>query len=176
MAIEAQFFTLNHVIRGFVDTTGDRLSDVLNTKTETALFVTKAQIFRLMSTGKNPPTLIPDLRLEKSFVLAALPLESDVTHKSLFRKAVRQVYEITVLLPNYELRGKIFMTERIDLRRGLSSRPEDFLAMTAATIIYGPAPQITVRANTIIFNRHHVGFLAEHPVQRDATTIPLKRE
>jgi hypothetical protein len=176
MAIEVQFFTLNHVIRGFIDTPGDRLSDILNITNETALFVTKAQLFRLMVTGKTPPILIPDLRLEKSFVLAALPLDSDMTHKSLFRKAVRQIYEITVLLPNYELRGKISMSERLDLRRGLSPRPEDFIAMTAATIIYGPAPQITVRANTIIFNKHHVGFLAEHPVQRESRTLPLGNE
>jgi len=175
MGIEVQFFTLNHVIRGFIDTTGDRLTDVLNIKNETAIYVTKAQLFRLMVTGRTPPILIPDLRLEKSFVLAALPIESDMTHKSLFRKTVRASYELTILLPNYELRGRVFMSERFDLRRGLSTRAEDFIPMTNATLVYGPSPQITIRANTIIFNKHQVGFVGEHPVPRDQTTAPLAK-
>jgi hypothetical protein len=173
MAIEAQFFTLNHVIRGFVDTAGDRLSDILNKKNETALYITKAQLFCMMSAGKTPPTQIPDLRLEKSFLMAALPMDSDVTHKSLFRKTTGQSYGITVLLPNYELRGRVFMSERLDLRRGFVARAEDFIPMTSAMFIYTPAPQITVHANTIIFNKHHVGFLGEHPQVRDMPTNPV---
>ena len=173
MAIEAQFFTMNHVIRGFVDTSGDRLSDILNRKNETALYITKAQLFCMMSAGKTPPTPIPDLRLEKSFLMAALPMESDLTHKSIFRKTSGQNYEVTVLLPNYELRGKVFMSERLDLRRGFVVRPEDFIPMTNAMFVYSPAPQITVRANTIIFNKHHVGFLGEHPMPRESVTLPI---
>jgi hypothetical protein len=174
MAIEAQFFTPNHMIRGFVDTSGDRLSDILNRKNETALYITRAQLFCMNSVGKTPPALIPDLRLEKSFLMIALPMESDVTHKSIFRKTSGQSYEITVLLPNYELRGKVFMSERLDLRRGLVARAEDFIPLTNALFVYSPAPQITVRANTIIFNKHHVGFIGEHPMPRDAITIPIK--
>jgi len=174
MAIEAQFFTLNHVIRGFVDNAGDRLSDILNRKNETALFITRAQLFCMMSAGKPPPVSIPDLRLEKDFLMAALPMEGDLTHRSLFRKTSGQSYEVTVLLPNYEIRGKVFMSERLDLRRGFVARAEDFIPLTSATFTYSPAPQITVRANTIIFNKRHVGFLGEHPQPRDpAVTIPL---
>ena len=176
MAIEAQFFTMNHVIRVFVDTSGDRLSDILNRKNETALYITKAQLFCMMSAGKTPPTPIPDLRLEKSFLMAALPMEGDVTHKSIFRKTSGQSYEITILIPNYELRGKVFMSERLDLRRGLIGRPEDFIPMTNATLIYSAAPQITIRANAIIFNKHQVGFLGEHPMIRDAVTIHIPAE
>ena len=173
MAIEAQFFTMNHVIRGFVDTSGERLSDVLNRKNETALFITKAQLFCMMSAGKTPPMPVPDLRLEKSFLLAALPMDSDLTHKSIFRKTSGHSYEITVLLPNYEIRGKVFMSEKLDLRRGFVARPEDFIPMTGAVFTYSAAPQITVRANTIIFNKHHVGFLAEHPMPREPKTTPI---
>jgi hypothetical protein len=173
MAIEAQFFTMNHVIRGFVDTSGERLSDVLNRKNETALFITKAQLFCMMSAGKTPPTAVPDLRLEKSFLMLALPMEGDVTHKSIFRKTTGHSYELTVLLPNYEVRGKVFMSERLDLRRGFVARPEDFIPLTNAMFVYSPAPQITVRANTIIFNKHHVGFLGEHPMLREPITVPI---
>jgi hypothetical protein len=173
MAIEAQFFTMNHVIRGFVDTSGDRLSDILNRKNDVALYITKAQLFCMMSAGKTPPTPIPDLRLEKSFLLAALPMEGDMTHKSIFRKTTGHSFEITVLLPNYELRGRVFMSERLDLRRGFVGRPEDFIPMTGAVFVYSPAPQITVRADTIIFNKHHVGFIGEHPTLRDSATIPI---
>ena len=173
MAIEAQFFTMNHVIRGFVDTSGERLSDILNRKTDTALFITKAQLFSMISAGKNPPVSVPDLRLEKSFLMLAVPMESDVTHRSIFRKTTGHSYEITVLVPNYEIRGKVFMSERLDLRRGLVSRPEDFIPLTNAMFVYSPAPQITVRANTIIVNKHHVGYLGEHPMPRETLTIPI---
>jgi hypothetical protein len=174
MAIEAQFFTLNHVIRGFVDTSGERLSDLLNRKNETVLYITKAQLFCMMSGGKTPPTPVPDLRLEKSFLMAALPMDSDLTHKSIFRKTSGYSYLITVLLPSYELHGKVFMSERFDLRRGFVARPEDFIPMTNAVFTYSPAPQISVRTDTIIFNKHHVGFLSETPMPREPITTPVK--
>jgi hypothetical protein len=175
MAIEVQFFTLNHVIRGFIDTPGDRLSDILNIKNESMLYVTKAQLFRLMTPGKTPPTLIPDLRLEKSFILAALPIESDMTHRSLFRKTVRMSFDLTVLLPNYELRGRVFSSERFDMRRGFVTRPENFIPMTDATLTYGPAPQIAIHANTLIFNKNQVGLLAEHPAPQEQPTAPISQ-
>lgn len=163
MAIEVELYTIDHMIRGFVETAGERLSDILNIKTESALVLTQAQVSRLLNVGKTPPVHLSIVRIEKSSLLFALPVERDLTHKSLYRRAVRQGYEILVALPNFELQGTIHLTERLDIRRVLLVRPEDFIPLTDAVATYVLYPQVALQGNTIVFNKSRVIFIGERP-------------
>ena len=161
MAIEVEIYTADHVIRGLVEAAGERLSDILNNKTESALFLTSVQISRLLNVSKQPPVQLPLIRLEKSSILFATPVERDLTHKSIYRRATRQTYEIVVSLPNFELRGSIHLTERLDIRRVLVVRPEDFIPITGATATFVLYPQVSVQGGTIVFNKDRVIFIGE---------------
>ena len=81
----------------------------------------------------------------------------------LFRRAARQTYRIVVVLPGFELRGNIHLTERFDLRRVLVVRTEDYVPVTNATATYVLYPRITVQAGAIVFNKAKVSLLAEIP-------------
>jgi hypothetical protein len=165
MAVDVELFTTDHVIRGFIETAGERLSDVLNVKNEQALVLRDVQVVRLLSIGKTPPVLLPKAHVEKSSILFGLPIEQDLTHKSLYRRASRQEYDIFILLPGFEIKGTIHLTERMDIRRGLTTRPEDFIPLTDAIATYVLYPQVATRPGTIVFNKAAVTLLGE-PRQR----------
>lgn len=168
MAIEVELYTIDHVIRGFIEMAGERMSDVLNLKTELSLTLTQVQVTRLLNVSKTPPIRLPLARIEKSNLLFALPVERDLTHKSLYRRAARQGYEIFVALPNFELSGTIHLTERLDIRRVLVVRTEDFIPLTEAMATYVLYPQIKLQASTIVFNKSRVILIGERPPMEGA--------
>lgn len=161
MAVEVELYTADQVIRGFVETAGERLSDILNIKTESALTLSQVQISRLLNVGKAPPLRLTLARVEKSSLLFAVPVERDLTHKSLYRRAVRQGYELAVYLPNFELQGTIHLTERLDIRRVLVVRPEDFIPLTDAVATYVLYPQVCIRAGTMVVNKSKIVLIGE---------------
>ncbi len=163
MAIDVELFTRDHVIRGFVETSGERLSDVLNVVNETSIVLTDVQIARLSSVGKIPPIVQSTVCVEKEAVLFAMPVERDLTHKSLYRRASRMETQIALILPAFEIQGTIHITERLDIRRVLTTRPEIFVPLTDATVVYILNPQLTLRSNIIAFNKALVSLIGHIP-------------
>jgi hypothetical protein len=162
MYIEAEFYTYDHVIRGYVDTPHERLSDFLNLKNDTSVLIRDAQISRLLGMGKSPPILMPETRMEKHSILFAYPNEKDVTSKSIYRRASRMVYPVAVIMPNFELLGSIHLSEKLEIRRVLLSRSDDFIALTDATAIYSLYPAVTIWRNAIVFNKSLMILIGEH--------------
>jgi len=175
MAISVELYTIDHVIRGLLETAGERLSDILNIKTESAVHLRNVEVTRILNVGKAPPLRLSLVRLEKDSVLFGIPVaERDITQKSLYRRAARQSYEILVFLPNFELRGFIHLTERLDLRRVLVVRPEDYVPLTDATATFVLHPQVVMRAATVVFNKRHVALISEPNPTGEAGTPPAQ--
>jgi hypothetical protein len=172
MAVDVQLFTNEHVIRGFIETSGERLTDVLNVKNEMSLVLRDVQVMRLLTIGKTPPVFLPKARVEKSSILFALPIEQDLTHKSLYRRASRQEYDLFILLQSFEVKGIIHLTERVDMRRGLTMRTEDFIPLTEATATYVIYPQVTTRPGTLVFNKAQVKLMGEPRLRLAEQRLP----
>jgi hypothetical protein len=172
MFFEAEFYTFDHVIRGFVDTPHERLSDHLNLKNETAVLIREARISRLLAQGKTPPMEMQEVRMEKRMILFAYPVERDMSAKSIYRRASRQIYPVGVILPNFELFGFVHLTEKIDIRRVLLSRPDDFIPLTEATATYSLYPAISFRRSTIVFNKSHMVLIGEHVPEANPAGAP----
>ena len=161
MYFEAEFYTYDHVIRGLVETPHERLSDLLNLKNETTIIVREAVVSQLLGMGKSPPIQMAELRLEKHSILFAYPDERDMTTKSIYRRSIRQVFQVCVLVPNFELTGSIHLTEKLEIRRILLSRADDFIPITDATAVYALYPAVTIRRSTIIFNKNRMVLIGE---------------
>ncbi|MEI7849108.1 MAG: hypothetical protein WCK35_25135 [Chloroflexota bacterium] len=161
MYFEAEFYSYDHVVHGHVDTPQDRLSDLLNSKNDTSLIIRDAYISRLSNTGKAPPIHMAEVRMEKHSVLFAYPAERDLSPKSMYRRATRQVFPVGVLLPNFELVGLLHLTERLEIHRVLLSRPDDFIPLTHATVTYSLFPDLKIWRSTIIFNKNHMILIGE---------------
>ncbi len=161
MYFEAEFYTSDHVVRGLVDTPHERLSDLMNLKNETTIIVRDAMISQLLGMGKSPPIEMSELRIEKHSIVFAYPDEGDMTTKSIYRRSIRQVFPVFVLMPNFELTGSIHLTEKLEIKRILLSRADDFIPLTDATAIYALYPAITIHRSTIIFNKSRMVLIGE---------------
>ncbi len=161
-AVEVELYTYEHLIRGTLETSGQRLSDILNIRTESSLFLRQASVTRLLSMGKVPPLQLPVVRVEKPPILFAVPVaERDLTHKSLYKRATRRPYEIVVIVPGFELHGTVHLTDRLDLRRVLLERADDYIPLTNATVTYTLHPKISFKAGTVIFNKQKTVLVGE---------------
>lgn len=181
MYFEAEFYTYDHVIRGLVDTPQERLSDLMNLKNETNIIVHEAFVTQLLGLGKSPPIRMTELRLEKHSIMFAYPDERDMTTKSIYRRSIRQIYPVCVLMPNFELTGHIHLTEKLEIKRVLLSRSDDFIPLTDATAVYSLYPAIQIHRSTIIFNKNRmvlIGELAdkEIPPARGANTEQVEKK
>lgn len=174
MFFEAEFYTYDHVIRGVVETPQERLSDYLNWKNETHIIIHDARVSRLLSLGKSPPISMHEARMEKHSILFAMPVDQDITTKSIYRRASRQVYPVGVILPNFELVGSVHLTEKIDIHRVLLSRPEDFIPLTDAIAVYSLYPAVAVGRNTLIFNKNRMILVGEHAPIESPSADPAK--
>ena len=172
MYFEAEFYTYDHVVRGFVDTPHERLSDHLNLKNETVVLIRDAHISRLLAQGKTPPMVMPEVRMEKHSILFAYPSERDMSTKSIYRRASRQVYPVGVILPNFELVGYVHLTEKIDIRRVLLSRADNFIPLTDASATFSLYPAISFRRSTIVFNKNHMILIGEHAPEDNPVNVP----
>ena len=161
MSFEVQLFTTDYVIRGTVENAGERLTDVLNLKSEQGLVLNDAQAASLHTLGKTPPLRMAKTRVEKNAITMAIPIQRDLTHKSIFRKANRIAFEVVVLMPQFQIQGVIHLTERMDPRKGFTLRPEDFIPLTEATLTFAPNPQMVMRAETVVFNKNQMLMIAE---------------
>jgi len=167
MYLQVELFTTDYAISGYINTPGERLSDVLNIKNETGVIVNDAQVARLLALGKSQPNKFMEARVEKHHLLFACPAAKDITQKSMFRKSFRQLYDIEVLVPNFEIIGQIHLTEKLDLRRVLMARQDDFIPLTNATATYSFYPALTYFRETIIVNKSRIGFIGERLRKED---------
>lgn len=172
MYIETEFYTYDHLVRGLVDTPQERLSDFLNLKNDNTIIIKDAEISRLLDRGKSAPLRMPETRMEKHSILFAYPVERDMTTKSIYRRASRQVYQVAIILPNFELVGSIYLTEKLEIRRVLLSRTDDFIPITDATAIYSLYPAITISRNLIVFNKNRMILIGEHLSPENSFNAP----
>ncbi len=168
---QAEFYTFSHVIHGLVDTSQERLSDFLNRKSESTIQVYDVQISRILSMGKSELLKSDEVRLEKQSILFANPIERDLNVKSFYRRMVRQIFPIFVLLPYYELVGSVHLTEKLEIRRVLLSRPEMFIPLTDVTATFSLNPSVQFRRNTIVFNKNLMIMIgSQMPVEKPSGT------
>jgi hypothetical protein len=168
--LEAEFFTYDHVVRGFFDLPQERLSDYLNLKNDTTIVIHEAKISRLLGLGETPPVELPEIRMEKEAILFAYPTVHDMSQRSFYRKANRLVFPVAVLLPKFLLTGHIYLTEKFEIRRVLLARPEDFIPLTDVTATYSLLPASTVKKGMMVFNKKHMVLIG----QNGPEVFPLK--
>jgi hypothetical protein len=161
MHVKIEVYTTDYVITGTLSSPDERLSDVLNLKNEASLVLTDVEVQRLLTMGKKPPDRFVDARIEKRSILMACPLEHDLTQKSIYRRATRQPFGVTVLLPGFEVEGVIHLTETLEIRRVLVGRQDDFIALTNATVTYALYPVVKFERDVIVFNRNEASFIGK---------------
>jgi hypothetical protein len=161
MQVRIEVFTTDYLVTGTLSSPDERLSDVLNFKTDASLVLSDVQVERLLYMGKAPPDHFVDARIEKHLILFAAPVEQDLTQKSLYRRATREPYGVTVLLRGFEIEGTIHLTERLEIRRVLVGRQDDFIALTRAKATYALHPAVIFSRDILVFNKNQASFIGK---------------
>jgi hypothetical protein len=161
MQVRIEVFTTDYLITGTLTTPDERLSDVLNLKTDASIVLSDVQLERLLYLGKAAPDHFMDARIQKNLILFACPIEQDLTQKSLYRRATREPYGVTVLLRGFEIEGTIHLTERLEIRHVLVGRQDDFIALTRATATYALHPAVSFSRDILVFNKSQASFIGK---------------
>jgi hypothetical protein len=161
MQVQIEVYTTDYVITGSLSSPDERLSDVLNFRTEASLVLSDVQVTRLLALGKKLPDHFVDARIEKHLILFASPVEQDLTQKSIYRRATREPYGVTVLLRGFEIEGTIHLTEKLEIRRVLVGRQDDFIPLTRVTATYALHPAVTFSREIVVFNKNQASFIGK---------------
>jgi hypothetical protein len=167
MYIQVEIYTTDFLVTGNLNTPGERMSDILNIKNESAVIINDAQMTRLLAMGKTPPSKFIEARIEKRHILFACPTAQDITQKSLFRKSFRQMYDVQVLVGDFDVIGTIHLTQKLDISTMFLQRQDDFIPLTNATATYALYPSLNFLRETLVFNKNQVSFLAERLRKED---------
>ena len=162
MRIQVDVYTFDHIIRGNLNSPDERMSDILNIKSESSILLQDVLVTRLPNLNDIPPIKFLEARIEKRSILFACPMQHDITQKSMYRKAARLPYNVCVLVPGFEIIGTIHLTEKFDTRRVLVARPDDFIPLTNAMARCVAFPALTVLNSPIVFNKSLASFIGEH--------------
>ena len=161
MYLEGVFYTSDFVVHGYLESTLDRLSDFLNLKNDTTVVLYDVRVSRLLNLSKSPAMSIPEVRLEKSSILFAVPIEAEKNQLSFYRRANRLIYRVKVFLPGFLLAGSIHLVEKFEARRVLLGRTEDFVPLTDVSATYLLNPAAPISTNIVIFNKTRMTMIGE---------------
>jgi hypothetical protein len=172
MRILVDVYMSDHIIRGNLDSPDERMSDILNIKSESAILLEDVLVTRLPNLIYIPPIKFLEARIEKRSILFACPAQRDITQKSMYRRAARLPYDVCVLVPGFEIIGTIHLTEKFDTRRVLVAHPNDFIPLTNAMARYVAYPMLTVLNNPIVFNKNLASFIGERLANEEPFGAP----
>ena len=159
--IQIEVFTAHHVIRGLISTSGERLTDILNNRTQSSITLKQVEVARLFTLGQETPISLDSACIYKNEILFAKPAEQDRTEKSIFRKTTRQLFLLNLVVDNFEITGRIHLSERMQINRVLIVRTEDFVPLTEARAIYAPKPNINFPSEMLVFNKAKTVLIGE---------------
>ena len=158
MKINVKLFTKQHLIQGLVNTKKVRLTDFLNTPNESSFLVEDVKILRL-SALNDAPVEIPIIKLNRWTIVFAVPDgKTDLNVSSFNRRVSRMPQDVFVCLESCEVSGRLHLARALDIDNVFVTMPNDFVPLTQATVTF-PAFSCTVKARTVIINKHRITFV-----------------
>jgi hypothetical protein len=160
--MKMELFTEYHRIDGEMLTTALRTNGVLNAASP-HLILNRASTSSLIR-PQDSPLESGMVRIAKTALVLAIPNEEPDNE---YRLRAAKIYtrnellqrRVLLVLGSYEINGNLHLDQELDLERVLLERPESFIGVTNASIIYLPNPTLKFASNTILINKQHVDFI-----------------
>ncbi len=157
-----ELFTEYHRIAGKITTNALRTYGVLNTSEE-HLVLGKVSTSSLIR-PQDAPIESGEARISKHSIVLAVPNEDPDNEQRLmaariFNRGELLQRRVMLVLGNYELSGNLHLDQELDLQRVLIERPENYIGVTNASIVYLPNPSLKFAASTVLINKNRVDFV-----------------
>lgn len=153
--------TSRHSISGQMELGEQRLSDLLNDKRGSVVFVRAATIARLNEPGKPlgeyPLTMIP-----KASIVLAFDLDAKATPagKRFYRYIPKNRYPVFMIVDHMEVHGMAHSSGELDLYSFSPAAEEKFFPITDAVVTFGSSPY-RIQQPAVLVNLRHIQLVSQ---------------
>ncbi len=160
--MQMELFTEYHRIAGEVTTSALRTNGVLNAA-GSHLILSRVSTSSLIRT-QDSPIESGSARIGKEAVVLAVPNEEPDNEQRIMAARIYSRGEllqrrVMLVLGNYEISGNLHLDQELDLQKVLLERPEFFIGVTNASVLYLPNPTLKFAVSTILINKQRVNFI-----------------
>ncbi|HEC36259.1 MAG TPA: hypothetical protein ENI39_06980 [Anaerolineae bacterium] len=157
--LAADFFLHSYRISGRVDVRRRPLADILNDRTTGFVQLEDAYISPIDRPGEIIATYAASSLTKANVTLILVPRRDDAlsreqSYGSYYGTYLRQVF---LTVPSLEVVGYLRLSARVDLRRLLSLKTEEFVAILDGRVRASVRPDVEFASGGVLVNKHHIG-------------------
>ena len=169
IAYQVIIFTPRHSISGEIALREKRLSDHINDRADSSIFLRNVSISRLEEPGTILHKLMNAVIPKHGIVLLFEPPQQAAPPSQRFFTYVETVKtDVFLVVDRMEVRGILHTKGSVDVRRYLANLPDTFLPITQASVLFGTSYKLVLNQDTILVNSQHIRILGQS--QPDLTT------
>jgi len=155
--LAADFFTTAYRMSGHVDTGKRRLADILSDRMSDFLPLQDIYVSRIYKPGEIVTHFKSGALLKDRITFVVLPTEADGLSKDhTYPALARQMREVFVTVPSFELQGSLKVVGKVDLQALLSIGTEKFVPLLNAKATSSLLPQVQFSGPVILVNKSGV--------------------
>jgi len=152
--LAADFFTTAYRMSGHVDTGKRHLADILSDPMSNLLSMQDIYVSRIQKPGEIVAHFKSGAIFKDRITFAVLPTEADGLSKDhVYPSLTRQMTEVFVTVPSFEIQGSLRVTGKLDLHALLTIGTEKFIPLLKATASSSLLPQVQFSGPVILVNR-----------------------
>ncbi|MFQ5612926.1 MAG: hypothetical protein ACE5H9_12415 [Anaerolineae bacterium] len=152
--LTADFFTADYRLSASVNVANRRLADILSDRISDFLEVRNVYVSRINSPGQIIGTYPQGALIKSHINFVVLPTEADGLSKDHTYPAFnRQANPAFMTLPSFEIRGKLQVTGKLNLRALLAIGTKKFMPLLQATATAALHPDISFSGPVILVNK-----------------------
>jgi len=155
--LAADFFTSVYRMSGHVETGKRRLTDILSDRLSDFLPLQDIYVSRIYKPGEIVTYYKMGTLIKNHITFVVLPTESDGLSKDhTYPALARQMREVFVTVPSFEIRGLLKVVGKLDLQALLTIGTEKFMPLLNATAVSTLLPQVQFSGPVILVNKSSV--------------------
>lgn len=152
--LAADFFTTAYRMSAHVDTGKRRLADILSDRLSDFLLLQDIYVSRIYKPGEIVAHYKSGSLLKERITFVVLPTEADGLSKDhTYPALTRQLREVFVTVPSFEIQGALRVVGKLDLQVLLSIGTDRFMPLLNATASSSLLPQVQFSGPVILVNR-----------------------
>ncbi|GAB4547899.1 MAG: hypothetical protein Kow0063_42700 [Anaerolineae bacterium] len=152
--LAADFFTTAYRMSAHVDTGKRRLADILSDRLSDFLLLQDIYVSRIYKPGEIVAHYKTGSLLKDRITFVVLPTEADGLSKDhVYPALTRQMREVFVTVPSFEIQGALRVVGKLDLQALLSIGTDRFMPLLHATASSSLLPQVQFSGPVILVNR-----------------------
>jgi hypothetical protein len=161
-ATQVVVFTHDYSITGSISLNDRRLSDFLNDKRDTFIYLRNVSIARMEEPAKVLEKTITSVIPKSGIVLVFEPPQGSATPTvRKLMKYPKSKYDVFVATDGLEIHGHLNQSGPLDLQQAVMGASESFIPITEATVTFKVNPSFVLRQEAVLVNVKRLRLMGE---------------